>query len=83
MKHFLKIVLLIMLCISIAGCQYLTPSWVQGGKVKIDKIEDKDIPAEKVTGQIFKVHIEPAKPLSPSRNKNSWFTPEGMREGDK
>jgi hypothetical protein len=79
MKHFLKIVLLIMLCLYFAGCQYLTPSWVQGGKVKIEKIEDKDIPAEKVTGEIFRVHIEPAQPLSESRNKIHWFTPEGMK----
>jgi len=78
MKHFLKIVLLILLCISTAGCQYLTPSWVQGGKVKIDKIEEKDIPPEKITGEVFRVHIEPAKPLEPSRYKTRWFTPRGM-----
>lgn len=81
MKHFLKIVLLILLCFYFAGCQYLTPAWIQGGKVKIDKMEEKEIPEEHVRGDVFKVFIEPAEPTSPSHNKTLWFTPDGMRGG--
>lgn len=83
MKQILKILLLMWIIFSFTGCQYIMPALVKGGKVKIDKIEEKDIPEERTKGEKFKVFIEPAEPTSSKYGGSiPWYTPNGMRRGE-